>query len=253
MTSKEKTQYLPRSEAVEKTVSRKSVGDWLTVLAFGAISWPWLLRSLSGGSDAEKHALLSRIKLPEDALPNLGSWKADIGFLNLIADEILTHAPSTIVEFGAGATTLVIAQCLKLIGSGRQVSFDEHKDFVEATRVWVREYGLTPEIRHAPLTQSIEGWRGRWYNYYGLPDKIDLLILDGPHWAVHPYVRGAADHLFDRIPVGGALLLDDAARPGERIVARRWRKRWPEFQFWHVNGGTKGTLIGRRIKMPSSF
>jgi hypothetical protein len=41
-------------------------------------------------------------------------------------------------------------------------------------------------------------------------------------------------------------MLDDAARPGERLVARRWRKRWPDFDFKLVNAGTKGTLIGRR-------
>ena len=41
-------------------------------------------------------------------------------------------------------------------------------------------------------------------------------------------------------------MLDDAARPGERLVARRWRKMHPDFSFRLDKSGTKGTLIGRK-------
>jgi predicted O-methyltransferase YrrM len=58
-------------------------------------------------------------------------------------------------------------------------------------------------------------------------------------------VRGSAERLFDRIAPGGVVMLDDAARPGERIVARRWRERWPDFEF-RLLPGIKGTLMGVR-------
>jgi hypothetical protein len=48
--------------------------------------------------------------------------------------------------------------------------------------------------------------------------------------------------------VGGTVMLDDAARPGERLVARRWRKRWPNFTFRLDKSGSKGTLIGTRLR-----
>ena len=79
-----------------------------------------------------------------------------------------------------------------------------------------------------------------------MPERIDLIIIDGPPWTVHPLVRGAAERLFPRLSPGGIVLLDDAARPGERLVARRWRKRWPEIDFTLRKDGTKGTLIGSR-------
>ncbi|WP_232307510.1 hypothetical protein [Sphingobium chungbukense] len=63
---------------------------------------------------------------------------------------------------------------------------------------------------------------------------------------MHPLVRGAADSLFARLSPGAVVLLDDAARPGERLVARRWRKRWPHIDFQLRHDGTKGTLVGRR-------
>lgn len=246
MTSREKTGYLPHPEPLDRAIRKKTLADWAMVAFFGAISWPWLLRSLSGGSKDDRVALLERLKLSPDALPNLGSWKADAKFLHLIVDQIFDIAPMTVVEFGVGATSVVAARALHLMGVGRLIGYDEHKDFVRATREWLRELDLKAETRHAPLTRIPKDWRGRWYDYYGLPERIDLLILDGPHWAVHPYVRGAADEIFDRVPVGGVVLLDDAARPGERVIAKRWRKRWPEFEFRYVNGGAKGTLVGVR-------
>ena len=36
-----------------------------------------------------------------------------------------------------------------------------------------------------------------------LPDAIDLLIIDGPPWAIHPFMRGAAECLFDGIAPAG--------------------------------------------------
>ena len=243
MTSKYATGLLPRAQ---ERLSR-SLTDSLHVLAFGAIGWPWLLRSLSGGERREKRRLLARLGLPGNALPNLGSWKADTALLHRIVDSIERLRPRTVVELGAGASTLVAAKALALNGGGRLVSFDQHADFVEATGAWLAEHGLSADLRHAELAPAPGGWPGLWYELHHLPQRIDLLVIDGPPWTIHPFVRGAAETLFDRIPVGGMVLLDDAARPGERIVARRWRKRWPRFRFQLDRSGTKGTLIGTRI------
>ena len=245
MTTKNATGLLPRASAGDDR--RVSLADRLSILTFGAIGWPWLLRSLSGGRKRDKKRLLARLGLPDDALPNLGSWKADTVLLHRIVDTIEALRPAAVVELGAGASTLVTAKSLAMNGGGRLVSFDQHADFVTATRAWLGEHGLTAEMHAVDLVESPRGWPGRWYDVHHLPERIDLLIIDGPPWTVHPYVRGAADSLFDRIPVGGVVLLDDAARPGERIIARKWREVWPNFRFELDTRGTKGTLIGVRV------
>jgi predicted O-methyltransferase YrrM len=247
MTSREATSLLPRSAdtAVIGDYAR-SLSDWATVVAFGAIQWPWLLRSLHGGTLAQKHALLDRLDLPYDALPYLGSWKADTGLLTLIVDHILAERPRLVVEFGTGASTLVIARAMQKAGGGQLISFDQHPEFVEATRTWLGDYGLEADLRAAPLRASPDGWPGLWYDHGALPNGIELMLIDGPPWSVHPFTRGAAATLFDHIAPGGTVMLDDAARPGERLVARRWRRLWPDFDFTLDKSGTKGTLIGRR-------
>ena len=227
-------------------VQRKSAADWAHILFFGFIGWPWLLRSLHGGSKAARRTLNQKLGFADDVLPNLGSWKADAGFLSLLADHIHEARPKCVVEFGMGATTLVAARALAMNGAGRLVSFDQHEEYVGAVGRWLDEHGLNAELRHAPLTARPAGWPGRWYDFADVPESIDLLIIDGPPWAVHPFVRGGADALFDRIPSGGVVMMDDAARPGERVVAGRWKKRWPDFDFELVKAGSKGTLVGRR-------
>jgi len=244
MPSRESTSLLSlKDEAAPK----KSLTDQLHVLAFGAIGWPWLLKSLYGGSKKGKAALIKRLDLAPDALPHLGSWKADVGLLDQLVDHILEQKPDTVVELGAGASSLVMARALQMTGKGRLLSLDQHADFIDATRQWLRDNGLESELRHAPLVPSPAGWPGRWYDHGPLPETIDLLVIDGPPWPIHPYVRGAAETLFDRISVGGTVMLDDAARPGERVVARRWRQNWPNFRFKLIHPGSKGTLVGTRL------
>jgi predicted O-methyltransferase YrrM len=249
MTSRELTSFLPLADdGAWPADARRSVSDILHVMAYGAIGWPWLLRSLSGGSREEKLRLTQRLGLAPDALPYLGSWKADTGFLHLLVDHIEARRPGVVVEFGAGASSLIVARALQLNGGGTQISCDQHAGFVRDTRQWLRDNGVDADLRATPFRPSPNGWPGVWYDHGVLPAEIDLLIIDGPPWAIHPYVRGAADSLFDRISVGGTIMLDDAARPGERVIARKWRKRWPNFEFELIHPGTKGTLVGTRLR-----
>jgi predicted O-methyltransferase YrrM len=217
----------------------------MMVLAFAPLQAPWLLKSLWGGWKRDKRRLLERLDLPANALPNLGSWKADTGFLHSIVDAIDALRPQHVVELGAGASSLVIAQALRRASGGHLHSYDQHADFAQAVSTWLAEHGLSADMNHAPLGPPPGDWPGRWYGLRSVPDHIDLLVIDGPQWSLHPFVRGSAEILFDRISVGGMVMLDDAARPGERVVARRWRRDWPNFD-WFFRSGIKGTLVGVR-------
>ncbi len=242
MTTREKTGIRP----VGQDHLQRPLKERLFAIAWGTIQWPWLARSLWGGPLKAKHALLDRLGLPYDALPHLGSWKADTYFLTRIVDAIERLRPSQVVEIGCGATSLIIARALHLNGGGKLTSYDQHGEFVRKTGQWLAEHGLDADIRTAPLVLQPNEWSSSWYQLSDIPERIDLLVIDGPHWALNPFGRGRAELLFDRIPAGGMVLLDDAARPGERVVARRWKKRWPQFTF-KLLPGPAGTLVGERL------
>jgi hypothetical protein len=224
----------------------RTPGERLFQLAFGAIQWPWLLKSLYGGPPAERQALLARLELPPEALPHLGSWKADSYLLHRIVDEVERLKPRHVVELGSGASSLIIARALARSSGGLLHSYDQHQPYVASMGDWLAEQGLAAEFRHAPLSFRDPAWPGLWYELADVPPAIDLLVIDGPPWTIHPYARGMAERLFDRLTPGGVVLLDDAARPGERVVARRWRRRWPDISFSYEGGGSKGLLVGRK-------
>lgn len=242
MTSRDKTGLL----SLSGTTPDRPFTERLFTVAWGSIQWPWLLRSLWGGTQADKQALLSHLDLPQDALPNLGSWKADTTFLWRLTRAIEQRQPRDVVELGCGASTLIVARALQRSGSGRLFSYDQHQDFVEATGEWLATYGLTAHMGWAPLASDPSQWSSCWYDLPSVPAEIDMLVIDGPPWALNPFIRGRAEKLFDRITVGGMILLDDAARPGERVVASRWKKEWPNFRFTLLPG-PKGTLVGERL------
>ena len=243
MTSREKTALLTLDDAGPA----RPLSEKLFTVAWGAIQWPWLARSLWGGRLKDKNALLDRLALPHDALPHLGSWKADTWFLWRIVEAIERLRPREVVELGCGASSLVIARAIERNGGGRLTSFDQHEGFVASTAEWLAGHGLAATMRHAPLAEDKSSWSTIWYDLTAVPQEIDLLVIDGPPWTLNPFVRGRAETLFDRIVPGGMVLLDDAARPGERVVASRWRRNWPDFRFT-LMPGAKGTLVGERLR-----
>lgn len=242
MTSREKTGLL----SLEHSGPQRPLSEKLLTYSWAVIQWPWLLRSLWGGPLAEKHRLLDRLKLPHDALPHLGSWKADTWFLWRIVEAVERLRPREVVELGCGASSLVIAKALDMNGGGRLSSYDQHAEFVESTGRWLAGHGLSVAMRHAPLVEDSSSWSHSWYDLTSVPKEIDMLVIDGPPWAINPFIRGRAEVLFDRIVPGGIILLDDAARPGERVVASRWQRDWPNFRF-SMLPGAKGTLMGERL------
>lgn len=93
MTSRQRTGLLP----LDERATGRTFSDKLRTIAWGAIQWPWLARSLWGGRKRDKRALLDRLDLPHDALPHLGSWKADTGFLWHIVGAIERLQPRNVV------------------------------------------------------------------------------------------------------------------------------------------------------------
>ena len=92
-------------------------------------------------------------------------------------------------------------------------------------------------VVHAPLAPHPHAEPGlSWYDDAALTaglraalagDPIDLLLVDGPpaYAAGHGLARyPALPVLGDRLAPGATVVLDDAERPGEQEVLRRWER-----------------------------
>ncbi|MCA0305105.1 MAG: class I SAM-dependent methyltransferase [Proteobacteria bacterium] len=162
----------------------------------------------------------------------------------------------TVLELGSGTSTLVLASDFRRRGRGHVTSIDDDARWAGQTARKVEAHGLGgfAEVRVAPLVAvDTAGKAGDWYDVSFLDEgrRFDLIFVDGP-----PAWRGDAQarlpalyrlrrHLSDR----GLLVLDDAARSGERAIAEQWRKAFPELHFRYVPVG-RGLLVASVSREP---
>lgn len=155
-------------------------------------------------------------------------WSAGVDFLALAVDTVLAARPAVVVECGSGASTVVFAQVLKRgAWGGKLFSLEHAPEFAAATRAELARFGLTDVARvlDAPLiSHPIADAVYPWYALDGLPERIDLLVIDGPPGRTGRHARyPALPLLARRLREGAMILLDDAARPDEREVVVRWQ------------------------------
>lgn len=205
----------------------------------------WEVRSLKNPSltlandrtQSEARAyLLHLLQWPDGALPPMGGWAASADVLILVAEWILDRKPAAVVELGSGVSSLVIGRCLQLNGQGKLLSYDHDADFLAVTARRMRLAGLPYDGVHAPLSKD------NWYDLPSIPANIDLLFIDGPPMSFGEEVRAGAARLFPNLAPGALVVLDDAARPGERRVAKTWATQFPMLRSTFL-GTEKGTLL----------
>ncbi len=129
--------------------------------------------------------------------PAFGTWAVEADFAQLVASEV-RRGREQIVECGSGATTVVIAACLKARGSGRLVSIEHDAGFAATTQRHLELAGLSEwvDMVVAPLVEQTWGNELMpWYDARSFPeiaaDSIDLLVVDGPP-SVIPWARWPA-------------------------------------------------------------
>lgn len=178
-----------------------------------------------------------RTGLPRGALPPSRGWAGSPDFLCHIADTIMERRPEMILECGSGVSTIVIAQCCKLLGGGKVISLDHDPVFGQKTRERLAALDLQDfaEVKVLPLTdQSISGESFKWYDLSAteLPEGIDLVVVDGPPaMLTSPEGRYPVGPLvFPSLSKQGVALFDDTNRPGERNVLARLAKEFPQLR-----------------------
>ena len=170
--------------------------------------------------------LTRELDLPRP-LPPTRSYAASPDLLLELVLAVDRDAPAHVLELGSGLSSLVIARRLEQHGRGQLVSLDHDPGYAEATRAELAAYGVGDRVRvlDAPLTDVELG--GEVWPWYALgaevPERIDLLVVDGPPGLLRPQARyPALPVLRDRLSPGASVLLDDTHRADEREIVRRW-------------------------------
>ena len=169
-----------------------------------------------------------------------------------LAGLLLESRAQSVVEFGSGTSTVIASYCLEQIGRGTLLSLDHDKRYAEVTCAQLREHRLDAiaHVRYAPLCPvTLPAGTWQWYDTstVSLPRSIDLLIVDGPPMGVGALARYPALPMFyERLSESAIVVVDDASRPDEQEMVKRWLKEYPAFTHEFLPH-EKGTVILRRM------
>lgn len=170
-------------------------------------------------------------------LPDLGGYAIMPTVAKSLISLLTEKKPETVVEFGSGTSTLIVAYCLKAIGRGKIISIDHDAYYAKRTADMIDQHGLSDfvQIVHAPLAPTeIDGERWLWYDQAAmqLPPSIDLVLVDGPPRKVQKHSRfPALPIVYDRLSRNAAVVLDDTGRQDEQEIARRWQRKFPRVEI----------------------
>lgn len=176
-------------------------------------------------------------------MPPLRGWAASPDVLRLMVETIRDRRPDLVVECGSGASSVWLGYALRRVGHGRLVALEHDQRYAELAANLAASHALSDivEVRHAPLRDwTPEGGTldtapdpQPWYDLDAVADLtgIGLLFIDGPPGALAAQSRyPAGPVLFPRCVPDAVVVLDDAARDGERGASDRWLAADPDLR-----------------------
>ena len=156
--------------------------------------------------------------------------------LRYILNDIMINDRRTIVECGAGISTIYIASLLKQIGDNRKkvYSIDHDDNWLSILQNELESHSLSEYVTliHAPLRHCdfCLSKNLKWYDTTVVDDcitdkKIDLLFVDGPpanKSGIEKSRFPALPFFKDKLMQDYLIVLDDADRKGENLIAKKW-------------------------------
>ncbi|MEJ2549037.1 MAG: class I SAM-dependent methyltransferase [Gemmatimonadota bacterium] len=140
----------------------------------------------------------------------------------------------SILEFGAGMSSMVLAAALKQRGGGRLTSVEEQPDWcVDAWRTVETTDGVDAAMIPATVRLKFDR-RGLYYGWreataIARRGPYDIVFVDAP-WG--GYGRdGSLYAAIESVQDGGIIVLDDAAREREQRTVRRWLLNYPNLRL----------------------
>lgn len=155
-------------------------------------------------------------------------WACTPRTLRFVTEIVTTCRIKSVLEFGAGLSSVTIARALDNIGGGKLTSVDHAPQY--AAKAWhlvTQETSVDARLIVRPI--RLRAYRqGLFFGYSGLAAELskrgpfDLVLVDAP-----PGVLGRDASLHQAWPFlsdGALIVLDDFARSREQTTVRRWQR-----------------------------
>ena len=156
-----------------------------------------------------------------------------------LLNDITIHKRKHVVECGSGISTIYISSLIKQLSQNITFhSIDHDENWLSVVQNNLKKHNLENfvDLIHAPLIGQNNDFirEGTWYDTSVLNkringNKIDLLFIDGPpaNKNNHSYARYPAVPYFKpKLSDHFAIILDDACRKGEQLIAEKWKQEY---------------------------
>lgn len=167
----------------------------------------------------------------------------------------------TVVECGAGVSTLAIGKLLMQMGQGHVYSLEEDEHWYDVMCSAVAHEGLDDfvTILHAPLEHNAASGE-QWYaaeatrRVLAQAGHVDVLLIDGPK-SIAPLSRYPALPTFaPALDSASLIILDDSKRGNEKAVIKQWGETF-DIEVEHLSATLRGQayirLRSNPLKQPS--
>lgn len=152
-------------------------------------------------------------------------WSAHPQYLARCITSVLERPGCRVLECGSGLSTLVMGAAVERVGGGIW-SLEHTPAWRDRVQGAAASLGLTAvTVLDAPLRD----WGA--FDWYTPPPALpargfDLVVCDGPPADTRGGRYGALPVMRERLAPGCLVLLDDAARDGERETLARWTREF---------------------------
>jgi uncharacterized coiled-coil protein SlyX len=189
----------------------------------------------------------------EIVLPPMHGWLISPDFGLKLIQQLEQKPYDAVIEFGSGASTLLIARALQKRAQKTKttafISYDHLQQYLEQTRKTIEQAGLlgVVNLQLAPLEPYAPN-PGESYYYYACRNSLDVLaktlpttprllvVVDGPPAATGRHARYPALPLllewFSDAQMD--ILMDDYIRMDEQQIAARWQELLDEQGKAHI-------------------
>jgi|ERR1700754_2537104 len=160
-------------------------------------------------------------------------------------------AQGPVLEIGSGLTTLILGS----VAGRRGIpiwTLEHHSEFFSNTEAALKKYNLpNVHLRLAPLRDYGDF---SWYDppLDQLPRDFSLIVADGPPGEVKGGRFGLLPVLRSHFASGAILLLDDAERPKEQAVLRKWEHEYGLSHHSHTRDGKAWAICSFSKEIPQS-
>ena len=173
----------------------------------------------------------------------------ELGLLlgRLIAD----HGRRAVLEFGAGSSSLVTATVLSNRGGGRLTSLEQDVSWCNGiwSQVTAVDGGFDGEL--VAVEPHLRFSRIGLHHQFDVADVLsrrgpfDMVLIDAPQYWLGR--AGALPTVAPHLSDGALIVLDDAARKGERWALYRWLRSYPglELVAYDQSFGGRGVAVLR--------